>query len=40
MRIGLVAEAVKPFSSCVSMNQKDAEAWGNMSGCLIQLKKF
>lgn len=40
MRLNQLEEAIKAFGQSVSINEKDAESWGNMAACMISLKKF
>lgn len=40
MRLGRMEEAIRALGESVRVNEKDAESWGNIASCLIQLKKF
>lgn len=40
MRINKLEEAIKALGEAVRINENDGEIWGNISSCLVALKKF
>jgi tetratricopeptide (TPR) repeat protein len=40
MRLNRLEDAIKSLGEAVRINESDGEIWGNISSCLLSLKKY
>ena len=40
MRLNKLEDAIKSLGEAIRINECDGEIWGNISSCLLSLKKY